>query len=254
MTAQVAALFVAEKGPYASDKRFDAWHIKRDARKFTGKQPCVCHPRCERFGRMARGSPGHQRFEIGDDDGDFEFCLGVIRANGGVTEGPEGSHAWRIYKLPIPPRKGWSPPDEFGGRSCRIDQGAYGHPAKKATWLYAVLPFFPELNWKRVWGRPYIGGDGYHGKAERDRAKASSKGVRKMPQVPREWNWRTPDALKDALYEMAASCIGWTPRRHWTRRTLLQASERMSFDPVQTREDWIASHLARNNLEVPRDG
>jgi len=99
------------------------------------------------------------------------------------------------------------------GRSAYIDQGAYGHPAKKPTWLYAILPAFPELRWERVWDRPRIGGDGFHSSAERARAKARVGGFEKSPQVPSEWRWRTPDALKDALFEMAASCIGWTPRR-----------------------------------------
>lgn len=220
----VVALFVSDEGPYVSDPRFDAYGPKRNAFTCTRKAAAVCHPECKRWGRMARGSPGHQRFEVGDDGGQFEFCLCWVRENGGVIEGPQGSHAWPWFRLPLPPRRGWSPQDEFGGRSCRIDQGAYGHPAKKATWLYGVLPIFPELDWSRVWGRPYIGGDGYHGKAERDRAKASTKGVQKVPQVPREWNWRTPEALKEALYEMAASCHGWQPRRLAIVRPLLQGA------------------------------
>lgn len=148
------------------------------------------------------------------------FCRDHVREHGGVIEHPAGSHAYEMHGLPVPPRKGWSPPDEWGGRSCRIDQGAYGHPAKKATWLYAVLPSYPELDWTRVWGLAYIGGDGYHGKKERDRAKASSKGIQKAPQVPAEWNWRTPDKLKAVLYEMASSCVGWTPSRRQIQKVL----------------------------------
>lgn len=208
---KVVALFVDTNGPYMTDPRFDAYDIERNALTYDGEDPAVDHSPCQRFGRMAKGSPRAQRYEVGDDGGCFAHGLKIVRRNGGVKEHPAGSHAFRIYGLPIPPRKGWSPPDEYGGRSCRIDQGTYGHPAKKATWLYAVLPAYPELNWKRAWGLLYIGGDGYHGKAERDRAKASSKGIQKMPQVPKEWNWRTPDALKEVLYQMAASCIGWKP-------------------------------------------
>ncbi len=218
--AQVAALYVAENGPYASDPRFDAWGVSRDARKYQGDQPVVSHFECKRWGRMARGSPGHQRFEVGDDGGCADHTRETLRRVGGVAEQPEGSHAFAHNDWPRPPRRGWSPPDEWGGRSCRIDQGAYGHPAKKATWLYAILPVYPELDWTRVSGRPWIGGDGYHGKAERDRAKASSKGVQKVEQIPPEWNWRTPDALKDALYAMAASAIGWKPVRRQIQRPL----------------------------------
>lgn len=213
----VAALFVAEDGPYASDSRFDAWGVSRDARTYRGPLPVVAHPPCERWGRMAKGSPRAQIYEMGDDGGCFESALDDVRQFGGVLEHPQGSHAFGWFGLPIPSGRGWTPPDPWGGRSTYIDQGTYGHPAKKPTWLYAVLPVFPRLDWTRVWGRPYIGGDGYHGKAERDRAKASTKGVQKVEQIPKDWNWRTPDALKTALHDMAASCIGWTPVRLQTQ-------------------------------------
>ena len=216
----VVALFVAEDGPYATDPRFDAWGKTRDARKCRAKKPGVVHSPCERWGRMAKGSPKAQRFQIGDDGGCFAHGLNHIRENGGVLEHPEGSHAFRHFGLPIPPEKGWSPADQFGGKSCRIDQGAYGHPAKKATWLYAVLPAYPELNWTRVWNRPRIGGDGFHSSAERARAKARVGGYQRSPQVPAEWRWRTPDALKEVLYRMAASCIGWTPVRRQVQKVL----------------------------------
>lgn len=34
-----------------------------------------------------------------------------------------------------------------GGRSCCVEQGHYGHAARKATWLYAVAASPPELTW-----------------------------------------------------------------------------------------------------------
>jgi hypothetical protein len=208
---QVAALFVSEEGPYAEDPRFDAWGLSRDARSYAGPDPVVAHPPCERWGRMAKGSPTHQRFEIGDDGGCFKAALEAVRRYGGVLEHPQGTHAFRWFGIPIPPRKGWSPPDEHGGRSCYIDQGAYGHPAKKPTWLYSVVPVFPDLDWTRVWGRPRIGGDGFHSSAERARAKARVGGLKPFPQVSPEWRWRTPDALVDVLYELAESARGWRP-------------------------------------------
>lgn len=207
----IAALFVSEQGPYATDARFDAWGVSRDARTYAGNAPGVGHPPCERWGRMAKGSPKAQRFEVGDDGGCFASCLANIRRTGGVIEHPQGSHAFRHFGLPIPPRKGWSHPDEHGGRSAYIDQGAYGHPAKKPTWLYAVLPSYPELDWTRVWDRPRIGGDGFHSSAERARAKARVGGIKPFPQIAPAWRWRTPDRLKDELHGMASSCLGWSP-------------------------------------------
>lgn len=206
----VAALFVSEEGPYAEDPRFDAWGIGRDARSYDGSDPVVAHPPCERWGRMAKGSPTSQRFHVGDDGGCFSVAVAKIRANGGVLEHPQGSEAFRWFNLPIPPEKGWSAPDAYGGRSCYIDQGAYGHPAKKPTWLYAVLPAYPALDWTRVWNRPRIGGDGYHSARERARAKAAGKHQPKE-QVPDEWRWRTPDQLKTTLYELAESARNAKP-------------------------------------------
>ena len=207
----MAALFVSEIGPYASDDRFDAYGVSRDARTYSGPHPVVAHPPCERWGRMAKGSPTAQRFEIGDDSGCFAAALDAVRRFGGVLEHPQGTHAFRRFRLPIPPKKGWSAPDEHGGRSCYIDQGAYGHPAKKPTWLYAVLPVFPELDWTRVWGRPRIGGDGFHSARERARAKARVGGIKPFPQIPADWRWKTPDRLKTLLHDLAASARGFRP-------------------------------------------
>lgn len=207
----IVALYVAEDGPYATDPRVDAWGVTRDARLYAGDLPAVTHPECKRWGRMAKGSPSSQRFEVGDDGGMFAHALETVRRVGGTIEHPQGSHAWRTFDLPIPKGKGWTPADLYGGRSCYIDQGAYGHPAKKPTWLYAVLPVFPEMRWERVWDRPRIGGDGFHSKAERAKAKARVGGFKKSPQVESRWRWQTPDALKDQLIAMAESCHGWRP-------------------------------------------
>lgn len=171
----IAALFVDPAGPYVGLTGVDPWDEERDARLYAGPWSVVAHPPCERWGRMAEGSPTHKRFKVGDDGGCFKAALAAVRRVGGVIEHPQGSHAWRHFDLPIPEGRGWTPADRFGGRSCYIDQGAYGHSAKKPTWLYAVLPTFPKMNWTRVWGRPYIGGDGFHSSAERARAKATGR-------------------------------------------------------------------------------
>lgn len=77
-----------------------------------------------------------------------------------MIEHPEHSKAWGWisprtgqvygYWLPKPKRyTGWTEPDEYGGRSCYVEQGHYGHVARKPTWLYAVLPEYPELIWHK---------------------------------------------------------------------------------------------------------
>lgn len=207
----IAALFVDPAGPYVGLPNVDPWDEKRDARAYAGSDPVVAHPPCERWGRMAEGSPTHKRFKIGDDAGCFAAAAAAVRKNGGVIEHPQGSHAWRTFGLPIPEGRGWTVADRFGGRSCYVDQGAYGHKAKKATWLYAVLPEpFPKMNWARVWDRPYIGGDGFHSSAERARAKATGRWTPKE-QIPTGENHLTPPAFRDALLALADRAQGWKP-------------------------------------------
>jgi hypothetical protein len=59
------------------------------------------------------------------------------------------SHAWNWFALPVPFRgAGWLHHiDEWGGATCCIDQGHYGHAARKRTWLYACRVDLPELIW-----------------------------------------------------------------------------------------------------------
>jgi hypothetical protein len=37
--------------------------------------------------------------------------------------------------------------DFLGGWTCYVEQSRYGHPAKKATWLYAFGVGLPTLRW-----------------------------------------------------------------------------------------------------------
>jgi hypothetical protein len=70
--------------------------------------------------------------------------------HGGVIEHPADSRAFAHHNLPIPERgAGWTAADEYGGRSCYVEQGHYGHASRKPTWLYAMLLDYPELNWTR---------------------------------------------------------------------------------------------------------
>lgn len=47
---------------------------------------------------------------------------------------------------------GWVPADAFGGWTCCVWQGHYGHFAGKGTWLYAV-PGDPALLPSLIWGQ-----------------------------------------------------------------------------------------------------
>lgn len=132
----VAALFVRADSVYKTMAGVDCWDIDRDARKWPGGCPVVAHPPCARWCRLAglvEARWGHKR---GDDGGLFAFALAQVRSFGGVLEHPAYSDAWLTYDMPPPPRIGWQR-GVCGGWSAHVEQGRYGHPAKKATWLYA---------------------------------------------------------------------------------------------------------------------
>jgi hypothetical protein len=63
-------------------------------------------------------------------------------------EHPADSHAWRAHGLIAPPRcGGWVTAGDWIGWTCCVEQGHYGHRARKATWLYAVRCELPSLVW-----------------------------------------------------------------------------------------------------------
>lgn len=147
----VAALFVETGGCYFDQPGVEPWDEARDARTYVGPHPVVAHPPCQRWGRFWHGSPRkpHQ-YRLGEDAGCFAVTLTAVRNYGGVLEHPAGSRAWGFFGLTSPRQgAGWTPPDSFGGRSCYVEQGHYGHGSRKPTWLHAVGIYFPELDWSR---------------------------------------------------------------------------------------------------------
>lgn len=145
----IAALFVETDGVYSGLPDVELWDRKRDARTYTGPHPVVAHPPCKRWGRFWHGSTRkpHQ-YELGADEGCFAAALKAVRQFGGVIEHPEASHAWRTFGLNAPPRHGgWVAADFHGGWTCCVEQGHYGHMARKATWLYAHGVDLPDLRW-----------------------------------------------------------------------------------------------------------
>lgn len=169
----IAALFVEKSGIYYGMKDVDPWDMERDARLYRGPWSAVCHPDCGRWGRYWFGGPSVKERRLrGDDCGCFAHALWVSRTFGGVIEHPAGSSAWPWFGLPIPnPKGGWTERDRWGGASCHVEQGHYGHPARKATNLYAVSKYLPEL----IWGpssRSTRLEEGFHSSGERARARA----------------------------------------------------------------------------------
>lgn len=201
----IAVLFAAEKGPYTDDPRFDAWTKARDARKYVGPYPVIAHSPCERFGRYWGGGPSAKvKRKLGDDEACFISALRSVQLYRGVLEHPAHSYAWDIHRIPHPsPGHGWECVGELATGYewvCHVEQGHYGHPARKATWLYAVgwtKP--PEL----IWG-PSKGirlDEGFHSQRERVTARlAGKKPVKRLSKAECE---HTPKPFIEVLYAIA---------------------------------------------------
>ena len=143
----VAALYVDPNGVYANLPDVEVWDEARDARQYAGPWPVVAHPPCNRWGMlsgMIETRYGHKR---GDDGGCFAAALDAVREYGGVLEHPAYSYAWRHFGLPRPASAGWTSGMGDDGWACEVEQGHYGHPLRKQTWLYAVGVELPELCW-----------------------------------------------------------------------------------------------------------
>lgn len=196
----ISALFVATNGCYFNLTHVDPWDVIRDARTYQGPHKVVVHPPCERWGRYWFGGPSVRvRRELGSDEGCFESALGSVRAYGGVLEHPEGSHAFAAFGLPKPPKSGgWIPAP--GGFVCCVEQGHYGHKARKATWLYTTHKNPPELLWGKAEGKVRLE-EGFHSSEERERAR--SAGVLPVPRLSAYERLATPIAFRDILLEIA---------------------------------------------------
>ncbi len=145
----IAALYVQRGGVYFDLPGVEPWALPdRDAREYAGPHPVVAHPPCSRWCRLAglvEARWGHKR---GDDGGCFAAALAAVRTYGGVLEHPAYSDAWPAFGLNSPiTGGGWTVADFDGGWTCYVEQHRYGHPAKKATWLYAHGVALPSLRW-----------------------------------------------------------------------------------------------------------
>ncbi len=133
---------------------------------------------------------GHKK---GDDGGCFKAALHAARTYGGVLEHPAYSDAWAKFDLPIPSRSGGWQKGFCGGWSCHVEQGRYGHPAKKATWLYAYGTGLPPLKW----------GDGF--KSDVLVSYADKDRYPDRPRITKAAASRTPPEFKEVLLELARS-------------------------------------------------
>ena len=193
----VAALFVETDGCYFGLPGVDPWDVKRDARKYAGPWPVIAHPPCQLWGRFAhvnfkRWGGEHNR--PGNDNGCFHAALQAIQIFGGVLEHPAFSDAWKAFKLPRPVGLGWRFQDGFW--VCEVWQSAYGHKARKRTWLLFCGPSKPsEMKWERPNATHQIGFHDQRGK-ERNKPTVSGKAAS-----------ATPESFRDALISLVAPAV-----------------------------------------------
>lgn len=194
----VAALYIDPHGPYVQMSGVDCWDESRDARNYEGPWPVVAHPPCQLWGPFApinfkRWGGAHN--QPGNDGGKFAHALRCVREYGGVLEHPAFSRAWHEFDLAAPAGgKGWIRclSNEW---VCEIWQSAYGHRARKRTWLLYSGAQEPSgsADWRRMAGTHQCGYSDQRGKS------------RNRPTVGKREASETPLAFAEYLIRLARS-------------------------------------------------
>lgn len=187
----IAALYVQSGGAYFGIDDVDPWDEKRDARLYDGPHSVVAHPPCSSWCQLAHINQKRWGRRVGDDGGCFSAALLSVRRHGGVLEHPAFSYAWSAFGLNEPTVGGWSRGLIDMGWVCEVSQAAYGHQARKLTWLYYVgtMPP-PPMNWSRP-------------KPTAQVSKCANHGDSPLPRITGHIAAATPPAFRDALIAMA---------------------------------------------------
>jgi hypothetical protein len=187
----IAALYVERGGVYYGLEGVDPWDERRDARRYDGPWPVVAHPPCASWCQLASVNLARWGAPIGADRGTFHHALEAVRRFGGVLEHPAYSLAFQRYGLPEPIRGHWRRSFFDAGWVTEVSQSAYGHPARKRTWLYFVgeAPF--ELDWSEPEVEIVVGA-GIH----------SGESLEAKRATPAE-ALTTPIPFRDVLLELA---------------------------------------------------
>jgi hypothetical protein len=188
----IAALYVTKGGAYYGLGGVDPWDEERDARLYDGPFPVVAHPPCNHWCQLASvNAARYATFKIGDDGGCFAAALRAVRTFGGVLEHPAYSLAWSEFGLPVPGHGGWTQSIDDPGWTTAVSQVAYGHDARKRTWLYAVDCDLPALNWSEPEARGQVGSGPHPGN--------------KPLRLQGDKSSSTPESFRDVLIAMARS-------------------------------------------------
>lgn len=211
MNETIAALFVEPRGCYYGLEGIELWDESRDARRYPGPHAVIAHPPCSRWCRLAGLVEARWGYKRGEDGGCFSAALAAVRRWGGVLEHPAYSDAWAAFGLVRPPYGGgWISsvlrPNEW---TCEIEQGEYGHRARKRTWLLAVRCELPSLRWRAV-------PDQAGGSIWRDSNKRRARALVSLcgnhvaenedrPRITKKESKATPTEFRDVLLDMARS-------------------------------------------------
>lgn len=194
MTEPVA-LFVMKDSNYKT-LALDCYDAARDAKTYTGNAPVIAHPPCQLWGKMANVNYarwGGEHNKPGNDGGCFRFALDTVNRCGGVLEHPAETYAWPAHGLQRPPRTGWARSGR--GWVCEVWQSAYGHRARKRTWLYCCGTDAPlQPRWERQDGTHQVGFHDQRGKA------------RNKPTLGKREANATPLPFAAWLIELARGC------------------------------------------------
>lgn len=185
----IAALYVETNGVYFGLDNVDPWDKQRNAMRYAGPHRVVAHPECSRWCQLAYINQKRYGHKVGDDGGMFEHALASVRSFGGVLEHPAFSYAWPAFELPRPPRAGWQR-TSCGGWVTQVSQGAYGHRARKLTWLYYVGNTPPSLDWSVPDPTAQVSFCKNHGNSA-------------LPRLSKKEAKRTPIAFRDLLLRLA---------------------------------------------------
>jgi hypothetical protein len=187
----IAALYVERGGVYYGLPDVDPWDEERDARLYAGPWPVVAHPPCGRWAMpLAKVNQTRYGHRIGDDGGCFATALTAVEVYGGVLEHPANTAAWAAFGLDKPRRGQWI--RSRCGWVTQVAQSAYGHPARKRTWLYAC-GFEPyALHWHEPAGIVVT--------------SWLQKTNTTLPRITKREAQKTPLPFRDLLLDMARSC------------------------------------------------
>lgn len=139
----IAALYIDPRGPYPKMLDVDCWDEARDARNYNGPWPVVAHPPCKNWSSL-------RHLAVGDETEAGRIAVETVRRYGGVLEQPKGSRLFAAMGVPLPGTFVRFPCTEF---SIEVEQVAWGHVARKKTWLYCVgIPYATTLAGVRTGG------------------------------------------------------------------------------------------------------